>query len=112
MNPKFLPFKENTILTGPGEAFPIPLAYKGWALYFGSLEHVRVPEPLQVFVAYELNTLFESKQFAKSTKGNTEVGIVTVIDGDKKHDFEVTITLVETGRDDFYSVDSILEVSK
>ncbi len=111
MEPEHLPFAENTILTGSGESFPIPLSYKGLVLYFASLDRVKVPLNLQASLAYELNVAFGAESFASSTKGDTEVGRVAVSDGNTKRIFEVAITLVETPKDDYYRIESILEVT-
>lgn len=109
--PQFIPFKENTSLTGPGAQFAIPLTYKGRAVYFGSLEQVNVPPSLQADLAHELSKSLNAGKFTQSSNGDTEVGRITVTDGDRKREFEIAMTLTKTGGDDYYLVQSILEVS-
>ncbi len=110
MNPAQLPFEEKIILTGPGEAFPIPLAYKGSVFYFDQEARIEVPANLQAPLAVALDTAFRAETFTERKDGNTEIGRVTVHDGDKKRIFEMTIVLTETPKDDYFSIKSIVEV--
>jgi hypothetical protein len=111
-SPKFIPFREHAILTGPGEEFPIPLAYKGATLYFGSLEHVDVPLHLQPQIALALDAAFRAGTFSSSSEGGTEVGTISVDDGGREREFEVALSLVRTDQESHYRVESIQDTSK
>ncbi len=110
MNPHFLPFGANMAMTVPGESFPLPMVYKGCGIYFGSLEKVDVPAPLQEALTLALYDAFHKEPAPFIQEGDKESGRVTIADGNEERTFEVNLRFEKTPRDDQYIVESILEI--